>query len=182
MKDKDNRITGGTFPRIVRTVQTHDLLKMSERHHQIIRYNLLGYKNNQIAEKLNITAASVGVVLNSSIVQIKREQLRGAQDKKTVDIMNDINEILPAAVLLLKNIVNEGEMSKDTPQASLQAKVSKDLLGIAGYSPVNKSESRNLNMALTTDEVESMVNDAKQLGFDCVEAEIVENKPEKSEE
>ncbi len=181
MSDRDGELTGGSFPTPNVDWKRHDLKKMNERHHQIVRYSMLGYKNKQIAEKLGITPESVGQVLSSSLVQIKREQLRGASDAKAVDIMDDIQRILPGAVKLLGELVNGGSLFEGAEYGSadraLQAKASKDLLGIGGYSPVKRTESRNINATLTSDEVGQMVAEAKALGISCgdvVEAEYTE--------
>lgn len=149
--------------------RSFNLQTMKERHHQIVRYATLGYKNTEIAQKLGITPQSVGQVLSSPIVQIKREVICGAKDAKTVKILEDITDILPDAVKLLKNVVNEGELFEGEEYSSadraLQVKASKDLLGIGGYSPVKRSENRNVTAHLTSDEVAQMVAEAQNAGI-----------------
>lgn len=182
MQGLDN-VTGGLFPKPNFTggKPGFELKKMNERHHQIVRYATLGYKHKQIAQKLGITAQSVGQVLSSPIVQLKRETLRGARDSKALEIMDEIEKTLPDAVKLLQNLVNGGDLMEgseyQTADRALQKSAAKDILGIAGYSPVKRSESKHMSTTLTSDEIKEMVNHAKAQGIasgDVVEAEYKE--------
>lgn len=181
MKGLENT-TGGCFPQPRMPFKEHDLKKMNERHHQIARYKLLGYKDKEIATKLNITPQSVGQVSRSTLVKSKVEVLRGSKDAKAMTIMDDIEKILPDAVKLMQEFVNGGELFEGEQYSSadraLQLKAGKDLLGIGGYSPVKRTESRAVTATLTSDEVRAMVEDAKVLGIECgdvVEGELTED-------
>jgi len=87
---------------------------MWEVHHEIARLVLLGYKNVDIAEKLDCSPQLVSNVRNSPVVKEKLALMRGARDADTIDIAKEIKEIAPEALNLLKN-----EKTKSTALPSI---------------------------------------------------------------
>lgn len=149
------------------------LTKMNSRHHEIVRLSILGYKDKQIADKLNITPLSVKNCLSSPIAKAMIGNINASRNVKTVELADQIQEILPDAIKLLEAVIDGGTLNdKDVRDRALQASTAKHLLGIGGLSPVKRVESRNQTTHLTADDIRQLVSEARDLGM-CVGTEDV---------
>ena len=144
------------------------LQKMNERHHEIARLSVLGYDTTTIADKLGISKQTVYQAVHSPILKAKMALLRGHRDAKTLNLMDEINNILPDAITLLKNVIDGGTLDEgDVRDRALQVSTAKHLLGIGGLSPVKRVEARTQTTHLTADDIRGLVTEARELGM-CV--------------
>ena len=156
--------------------QPTTLTKMNARHHEIVRLSILGYKEVDIAKRLEVTSASVKYCLNSPIAKMMIANINGARTVKTVELADQITEILPDAIKLMKNVIDGGTLDdKDVRDRALQVSTAKHLLGIGGLSPVKRVDARTQTTHLTAQDIKELVAEAKQLGM-CVggESEVIE--------
>jgi len=127
--------------------------KIWERHDEIARMVLLGRKNTEIAREVGCSAATVGNVRNSPVVQDKLAIMRGARDAYTIDIAKDIQEFAPKALDLLKNIVmGKGVGTNASP--ALRAKEANSFLDRAGFGAVRKEQ--HVHAHLTAEEIDAI--------------------------
>ena len=160
--------------------QHYELKTMNDRHHEIARLHAVGYKNTEIAKMLNITKESVSIALNSSVVKLKLDVIRGNRDAKTIDIIDKIDDMLPDAVKLFDNVINGGELKEDDTQYNaMQLRAAQQILGICGHSPVKRTENRNISATLTSDDIKAMKEDADKVGItsgDAIDCEYEINE------
>lgn len=143
--------------------------EMWEIHHEITRLLVLGWKNVEIAEHLGVTQVMVSAVRNSPVVQDKLAIMKAARDADTIDVAREIQEIAPAALELLKEIIGG-----DVQDASiaLRAKTAESMLDRAGHGAINRSQIQNVPYYLTEDEIEDLKRRADNSG------DIVDVAPE----
>lgn len=145
--------------------------KIWERHDEIARMILLGMKNTEIAEKVGCTAATVGNVRNSPVVQEKLSIMGGARDAYTVDIARDIQEFAPKALALLKDIVlGKGVGASASP--ALRAREANSFMDRAGFGAVRKEQ--HVHAHLTAEEIDAIKERALGANSPVVNAEFKE--------
>lgn len=88
--------------------------EMREIHHEIVRRLLLGQKNVDIANALNITPQQVSNVRNSEVVQDQLAIMRKARDADSIDVAKDLAELGPRAVKIYKECLDNEELSLHT--------------------------------------------------------------------
>lgn len=162
---KDFKVDSGLDGRYKPNKETYQIKTMNDRHHEIARMHAVGYKNVEIADKLNITPMSVSQVLNSGCVKLKLDTLRGQKDVEAVEAIDQINDMLPAAMKIYENIIDDGTVATDTQMAALQFKAAKEVMGINGHAPITKTFNRTVSTVLTTEDIKELTDDAKKLGI-----------------
>jgi len=118
--------------------RTFEVSKMWEVHHEISRLIFLGFKNEEIAERLGITTATVSYTRNSKIVQDKLKLMKGARDAETIDLSKEIRNKAPIALKLLEDIMNGEGVVGENASPPLKAKTAENWLDRAGY-PAQKA-------------------------------------------
>ena len=94
--------------------------------------------------------------------------LANGRPGKQSALMDEINDILPDAITLLKNVIDGGTLDEgDVRDRALQVSTAKHLLGIGGLSPVKRVEARTQTTHLTADDIRGLVAEARELGM-CV--------------
>ena len=88
----------------------YQIKELWDRHHEINRRILLGQKNKEIAEDLNISEATVSYTKNSKLAQDELNVLKAARDASSVDVARQIKEIAPRALEVLEEVM-EGDDS-----------------------------------------------------------------------
>ena len=167
---------GGLDERFKVDKKPYEIKTMNDRHHEIVRLHAVGYKNTEIANQLKISKMSVSQVLNSPIVKLKLDTLRGQKDVATIEVLDKINDMLPDAVRIYEGIIAGGDVSNDVQTATLQLKAAKEALGLGGYSPVKQSINRNISATITSEDLKAMTADADKLGITQGDAIDVEYK------
>lgn len=153
--------------------------EMWDVHHEIARRLLLGQKNVEIAKSLGISAQMVSNVRNSPVVQEHISILRGARDADTVDLAREIKEIAPAALQLLKEII-QGEGQGANASIALRARESNNMLARVGHGVPHKVQAEVANWHLTSNDIADIKRRAITNG-DVVDAEVVGEQSEPKE-
>lgn len=125
-------------------------------HHEIVRLAIMGFKQIDIANQLNISERMVSYTMNSPIVKRQLDIMRAARDINAVDIARQIKELAPIAVKKMQEL-----MESEVDSVSLRA--SKDILDRAGFGAVKKELS--LSGHLTKEDIEDIKNRAKEVGL-----------------
>lgn len=163
---RDINADSGVDRRFKQNKKSYQIKTMNDRHHEIARMHACGYKNKEIASQLQITDMSVSQVLNSAVVKLKLDTIRGNRDAKTVEIVDKIDDMLPDAVKIFSNLIDGGDLKDDdTQHNALQLRAAERILGIGGYSPVKRTENRSISTTLTADDIKEIREDADKLGI-----------------
>lgn len=166
------------------------LTAMSDRHHAIVRMATLGYKNTEIAQKLGITPESVGQVRRSPIAKLKTGEIQDRLYEEAFDAAKEIQATLPAAIKIMQRIVNDGELREGDEWCSTdrghQLQAAKDLLGMNGFAPIKKVESKSISAHLSGEDIDRLVQDAIDAGMEqgqiYIEGEVVEESEQTDED
>jgi len=134
--------------------RTFEVSKMWDVHQEITRLIFLGYKNSEIAEKLNISPVTVSYTRNSRVVQDKLDMMKGARDADVIDIAKDIKAKAPKALKLLEEIIDGstgtiGELASP----ALRAKTAENWMDRAGYPAQRTGNNLHLHAHFTAEEL-----------------------------
>lgn len=151
----------------------YNIQKLWDVHHEILRLTLLGLKSVDIATMLGVTPAMVSYTQNSTIAKRQLAVMRGARDANAVDVAKTIQELQPAAVQKLSEL-----MESETEAISLKAAMT--LLDRGGNAPVQRVQADHRHLSFTLDEINDIKNRARQVvpvidykEDDCIEAEQI---------
>jgi len=147
------------MPGAVRKVQI--VKEMNERHHEIARMVLLGYKNVEIAELLNITKEFVCAVRNAPPVKEQVAILAGARDASTVDVAKQIQAILPECVKYLSETIENPEIS-----SNLRSRNAFGLLATGGHGPSKNVNVKGVHAVLTADDIKEIREKAESIAVE----------------
>lgn len=144
--------------------RAYEIKRLNERQKEVLRRILLGQKNVEIAEALNITPQNVSDIRNSELAKIELAALSSLRDGSTINVANAIREVAPAALNILTTTIErtnkmlaEDPTMMPTPHST---NIAQDLLDRAGHSAVKKSM---VGLAeLTRDEIEDLKERASQ--------------------
>lgn len=125
--------------------------KLSERYHRILRLNLLGYKEVDIARALGVSKLTVSTAINSNLGRYQTSILRAECDGSAVEAAKRIREIAPKAIRLIEEIIE----SEDAP-TSVRLRAAQDALDRAGFGAVKKVDMRTTSISLTPDDLENL--------------------------
>lgn len=155
------------MPGAVRKVQV--VKEMNERHHEIARMVLLGYKNVEIAEILNISKDFVCSVRNAPPVKEQVAILAGARDNSTIDIARQIQAILPECVQYLSETIGNPEIS-----SNLRSRNAFGLLATGGHGPSKNVNVKGVHAVLTADDIKEIREKAESIAIDAgmIEEEV----------
>lgn len=154
--DSDKRISNGPKKSFIVT-------RMYERHHEISRRLLLGQKNVEIAEALNITAQSVSQVRNSPIVKEKLSLMAAARDVGAIDLAREIADLAPIALSRIKDALESGKVLGKELSADGILRESNKLLDRELGRPTQTINTRNLHAHLTMDDISKIKAKALEL-------------------
>lgn len=149
----------------------YTLQKMNQLHHEIVRRIVVGQKDIDIANALDITQATVQYVKRSPIVKQKIDIMMGARDASTVELQKQINALAPLALHEMSKI-----MIDDGAPHGVRANIGKDILDRAGFKPANVNI--NKDEGYTKEQLEEIKQRAKGAGilFEVEEAEYTEEE------
>lgn len=136
----------------------YQIMELWDRHHAILRMLALGATPKQIAETLGCTTATVGNVVHGELGKRQLEIMRGAADKTTVDIMEDIRRLAPIAVARLEELL----VDKST-DPRLVAGISHDILDRAGHAAPKVITGQFTHAHLTKEDIEELKERAKSI-------------------
>ncbi|MCK4330901.1 hypothetical protein KAX02_13810 [candidate division WOR-3 bacterium] len=147
------------LPGVVRKTQI--VREMNERHHEVARMVLLGYRNTEIAKILNITKEFVCAVRNAPPVKEQVAILAGARDAGTVDIARQIQLTLPKCIKYLDETIEDDEISDN-----LKSRNAFGLMAIGGHSPAKNINVRGVHAILTADDIKEIRDNAENVALE----------------
>lgn len=136
----------------------YQIMELWDRHHAILRMLALGNTPKQISETLGCTTATVGNVVHGELGKRQLEILRGAADKASIDIMEDIRKLAPIAVARLEEILR----SQSTDER-LVVNVAQDLLDRAGHAAPKVITGQFTHAHLTKEDIEELKERARSI-------------------
>lgn len=139
--------------------------EMWDMHHEIARRVVLGQKNTAIANALGVSITLVSNVKNSPVVMEKIDLLRGTRDIETVDIAKQIQDIAPAALDLLKEIISSGKVDEEVIPGRLRAHHAEKMLDRAGFGAPRIIQGKVLHGHFTSDDIKEIKERAHTLGI-----------------
>lgn len=152
------------LPGVVRKVQI--VKEMNERHHEIARMIVLGYKNVAISKILKITKEFVSMVRNAPQVKAQVAILTGARDAGTVDVARQIQVALPKCVSYLTGTIPEDGIEDADISDALKSKNALALLAIGGHSPARNVNIRGVHAILTADDIKEIRDNAENVAIE----------------
>ncbi len=144
-----------------------EITAIQSNHQEMIRLSLLGFKNKDIALKLDISACQVSTVLNSKIVKDRMLELSKQRDNFFITAKQNIVELLPRAVKVLSDGLDDCEI----PTMD-KFKIAKHVLSVSGLSPVHAIQS-SIDIRLTQNDLEEIKKRAKAIDIPAVLVEQV---------
>ena len=145
--------------------KTFEVGNMWEVHQEITRLIFLGMKNEEIAERLNVSPAMVSYTRNSRVIQDKLEMMKGARDAEIIDLGKEIRAKAPKALKLLEKIVDGEEVNGQLPSISLRAKTAENWMDRAGYPAQKSGGGVHFHAHFTAEELETIKKRAKESGI-----------------
>lgn len=129
--------------------------QLNSRHHEILRMNMLGYSNVDIAKMLGCSLATVSTAINSQLGREHAALLKSEADYSAVETAKKIRELAPRALAILSEVLENSE----TP-AAVRARVAQDLLDRGGYAPVKSVSMTSTSIQLTGNDLENLKSQA----------------------
>jgi predicted transcriptional regulator len=144
--------------RLPETHKQYQIEQMWELHHEVCRLALIGMKQVDIANHLNVSPVMVSYTLRSPIVRRQLEQLKAVRDIDAVDVAKEIQELAPKAVKVLGEM-----MDNDLPNIKLKAAT--DILDRAGHAAVRTLRTENIHAHFSADEISDIKKRAREVGL-----------------
>jgi DNA-binding CsgD family transcriptional regulator len=138
--------------------QQHDISKLWQRSHEILRLAFLGYKHKEIALQLGISPITVTNTVNSSLGKDKLNLMRGAKDAETIDVALKVQELLPKAMQVYEDILT-GNLADLKLKKQTADVIVKDLGGHAAPQRI-EGKFGHIHAILTPEEL----NNVKERG------------------
>ena len=133
--------------------KTWQVGELWDLHHEIMRYLLLGYQNVEIAKKVGCTQEHISSIRNSRVVKDRMALLQAARDADTIDVAQDIRNMAPESLKLLKSVIR-GEQ-KDA-SIGLRVRVAESNLSRGGYDPLRRIQGEIAVAHFTAAEIEDL--------------------------
>lgn len=141
--------------------KTQIVREMNERHHEVARMVLLGYRNTEIAKILNITKEFVCAVRNAPPVKEQVAILAGARDAETVDVARQIQVILPECIKYLSETITDPEVTDN-----LKSRNAFGLLATGGHGPAKNINVRGVHAILTAADIKEIRDNAESVALE----------------
>jgi len=140
--------------------KTWQVGELWDLHHEVMRYLLLGFNNQDISEKVNVTPEHISSIRNSPVVKDRLALLHAARDADTIDVAQDIRRMAPESLSFLKKIIR-GETDASLP---LRAKIAESNLSRSGFDPPKKFQGEIAHAHFSGEEIEALKRRAKENG------------------
>jgi len=131
-------------------------------HQEIARLLVLGFKNVEIAKKLNCSKSTISNVRNSEVVKEHIAMLQGVRNAEVIDIVDDIKKFAPTCVNLLKEVV-KNEVEGAGADITLRSRTAENLLDRAGYAAPKAItvDTSHIHTFMTKEDLNEIVKVAK---------------------
>lgn len=148
-----------------------------DRYQEIARRIVIGQKNVEIANDMNVTPEMVSYVRNSDLVQARIDTLQTAADSETVNIASRIKSMAPKALDILQAVL-DGRVDGEKIPAKLRAEHAEKLLDRAGYAPPREIKAHMLHGHYTAEDIERIKKRATDASMNAACSIIVEDVEE----
>lgn len=134
------------------------LKELRTQHRTIIQMVFSGYKNNEIAERLEMTATTVSQIIRSPLGQAYLEGLQDKAQEATLDVRKKLVSMNKGALDVLERIMNPREKAPH----SVQLTAAKDVLDRTGYKAPDKLHVDMTMQTKTDKEIDAEINAIQQ--------------------
>lgn len=139
--------------------RSYSITKLWSRHKEIIRLVSSGlYTQNEVAKITGNSIQTISNVMNCALGKQARDILEGVADAEAVDLMARYKVLAPLALAIQQEMLIEESTTKN-----LKNDIANKIQDRAGYVPVTKNISVNVNRALTREDIESIKSRAREL-------------------
>lgn len=141
---------------------------IQNRHQEIIRYLVLGWKHGDIATYLNCTPQNVSDVANSPLAKAQIDKLQAGRNDSTMEIQEEIIKMAPKAIEVLNDTLTSEYEQK------LKVTVAQDVLDRAGFKAASTLNVRGQHLHMTTEDIEKLKQRARSVAkpIESVEYEV----------
>ncbi len=128
--------------------------ELRTQHRNIIQMSFNGFKNNEIAERLSLTQATISGILRSPLGQAYMGGLHDKSKENTLDVRKQLISMNSSALAAFERILSPHEKAP----YSVQFNTARDILDRNGFKPTDKI---NIDMTLQSksdQEIEAEIN------------------------
>jgi len=134
------------------------LKELRTQHRTIIQMVFSGYKNNEIAERLEMTQSTVSQIIRSPLGQAYLEGLQDKAKEATLDVRKKLVSMNKSALNVLDRIMNPAEKAPH----SVQLTAAKDVLDRTGYKAPDRLHVDMTMQTKTDQEIDAEINAMQQ--------------------
>ena len=131
-----------------------DIKQLWNQNHEILRLSFLGWRNIEIAKRLNISPITVSNTINSTLGQKKLQNMREKRDSEVIGISEKIANLAEGAVKVYEEIIkdDEGRVSMSLKKNTADT-ILKDILG---HQAPKKVEGKFAHAHLDSETIETI--------------------------
>lgn len=134
------------------------LKELRNQHRTIIQMVFSGYKNNEIAERLEMSACTVSQIVRSPLGQAYLEGLQDKAQESTLDVRKKLVSLNKSALTVLERIMNPAEKAPH----SVQLTAAKDVLDRTGYKAPDRLHVDMTMQTKTDQEIDAEISAMQQ--------------------
>lgn len=134
------------------------LKELRNQHRTIIQMVFSGYKNKEIAERLEMSDATVSQIVRSPLGKAYLEGLQDKAQEATLDVRKKLVSMNSSALNVLERIMNPQEKAAH----SVQLSAAKDVLDRTGYKAPDKLHVDMTMQTKTDQEIDAEINAVQQ--------------------
>lgn len=134
------------------------LKELRNQHRTIIQMVFSGYKNKEIAERLEMSDVTVSQIVRSPLGKAYLEGLQDKAQESTLDVRKKLVSMNSSALNVLERIMNP----KEKAAHSVQLSAAKDVLDRTGYKAPDKLHVDMTMQTKTDQEIDAEINAVQQ--------------------
>ena len=134
------------------------LKELRNQHRTIIQMVFSGYKNKEIAERLEMSDCTVSQIVRSPLGQAYLEGLQDKAQEATLDVRKKLVSMNKSALTVLERIMNPAEKAPHSTQLS----AAKDVLDRTGYKAADRLHVDMTMQTKTDQEIDAEINAMQQ--------------------
>lgn len=134
------------------------LKELRNQHRTIIQMVFSGYRNKEIAERLEMSDCTVSQIVRSPLGQAYLEGLQDKAQEATLDVRKKLVSMNKSALSVLERIMNPAEKAPH----SVQFGAAKDVLDRTGYKAPDRLTVDMTMSVKTDDEIDAEINAMQQ--------------------
>jgi predicted transcriptional regulator len=134
------------------------LKELRNQHRTIIQMVFSGFKNKEIAERLEMSDCTVSQIVRSPLGQAYLEGLQDKAQESTLDVRKKLVSLNKSALTVLERIMNPAEKAPH----SVQFSAAKDVLDRTGYKAPDRLHVDMTMQTKTDQEIDAEINAMQQ--------------------